>query len=681
MATPRHLVLGPGVFLREVDDHLVAEKPGMRVRVRDKRTIGILKRASSAIENAFDVGSAGNSDVHEAVDALVKAGLLEHAERLAPHARPDRTNDYLVSVRGRYEADLVEGVRRRLENANVVVVGDPWMGAQVIRALEDSGVGGLSMSEADALSAGEMTAPSHPSDLIVDLTWPAAATADGSDVAVLPAIWNGDDIVVGPVLGGRGGRCRVCCGPGAGRLGWIGAPRSDRAMGAGLVSAAVLSYLSGLRPCEIVTMSIRYDLRTRQTELVPPEGNISCARCGVHEPEAPHPTAQLAWSYEESVEVPMARAGRAQRWLSVRSQSVFRRRHFNMPPLRRIAEARGLEVPEHMLSLLDSTLEVDVAERQGKVQGVRYRRLPTVEGIGTSSLYVLPQEQHALIRGGAYYDPYEGELFPLSWPTSGGDELTTGFRLCITGNFTGAEVCFGRFGRRVVFQDAGFLVAQLLHGGSRLGLRPAISSEWSTGVVHSALDLAAGEGALAVIDFDVAGGDETVPDVEDGSDSWIGLAMDRIRWCAPSLVDDLVLYGWGADDELSEIRIENAKYAGRTPLRGELVHHDALRDSLVKGASGSSTFVLVGADLQAAVYRGGVAAYSSVMMRSAALAHYLSSVAGEMGIASRLLLKTPARLLEQSITGGRSRHRVLSALAVGWSGGSLPESSTVEVGL
>ncbi|MEO3745647.1 hypothetical protein [Plantactinospora sp. B5E13] len=704
MTILRRLALSPGVFLREVDDHLVAEKPGLRVRIRDRRAISILKHASSG-EVAGEVvmdsrpDSADDSELLDVVELLTGSGLLESGDRAALERRPDRTNDYLVSLRGRYAADLVEGVRHRLAEADVVIVGDPWMGGQIVRALEGSGVGRSRLRGVSTPPVDGEAAPPRPLDLIVDLTWPTGGTtagAAGGEVAVLPAIWNGEEIVVGPVLEGGVGRCRGCCGPHSNGRDWVDAPRAARSVGSGIVSAAVLSYLGGLHPCEILTTSVRYDLRTGQSDLALPRGDMTCPGCGVptRDGETPHATAQRAWTYEKSVEIPMGRVGRVEQWLSVRNQSIFRRRHFNMPPLRHLAEAHGAEIPGQLLSLLGMALEADVTTSHGKVSELRYRRLPTVEGIGTASVYALPLEQCALLGGGAHYDPYEGDLFPLRWPVGDRSQPTTGFSLCVTGNFTAAEVTFGRFGRRVVLHDAGFLLAQLLHSGSQLGLRPAVPSDWSTASARSVLDLAAGEDVLAILDLDAVVGDEAgsaqtrrppvtgLPSNAPSTfESWFGTAMATVRQVAPSVVDGLVLYCWDGDEELSEVRVKDGAYAGRTRVQQDPVPRAALRGALSGIVPGDLTFVLIGADLQTEVCRHGATAYASLIQRAAALAHLLSSAADEMGIASRLLLKVPARLLEQSTAGKSSRHRILSALVTGRPDGTLPGSSRVLVDL
>ena len=684
MASSRRLVLSPGVSLREVDGSLVVDKPGMRVTVHDERSIGVLKRASlvgpqEPAPEAPAGDSAPDADLEQAIEALVKHGLIEAGAESA-----DRTNDYLVSLQGRYGPDLAAEASRRLEHASVAIAGEPWMAAQIRRTLEESGVGRLTIWGAEAAVAPSAT---RPVDLVVDLTWPGAGSIAGhrqDGTAVLPVVRDDDEILVGPVLGGsRGGRCHACGGPRGKHLGWADAPWPDTSVGVGLACAAALSYLSGLAPREILTMSVRYDLRTRQSESVLAGGDLTCPACGVHElrgQAAPHPTAQLAWRYEQSVEEPVAGDGGAAQWSSVRSQSVFRRRHFNMPPLRQLAAARGMELPGRVLSLLDLTLAADPVESRGKVTGIRYRRLPTVEGVGTSSVYLLPHE-HALIRGGAYYDPYEGELVPLSWPTDGGGQLATRHRVCITGDFTGAEVCFGRFGRRVVFQDAGLLMAQLLHRGSQLGLRPAISPQWSPESIHSALDLAAGEQVLAVIDVDTAadGGTDphapgSPPSALPDTDTWLGLGVERLARVAPAVLDDLVIHCWNGTDELSEARIEDGKYLGRTRLDTGVRQRDVLRATLTRAGAGGSTAIVIGADLQAVVYQRGAAGYASLIQRAAALAHYLSLITGELGGASQSMLKLPARLLELS-SHGRARHRVLSALVTGPPGPSSPEVS------
>jgi hypothetical protein len=600
-----------GLGLVTTADGVVVEGGPRRLRFTDRVSTGLLADRALLDRTADPAALAAATGLAPDEIAAAAGALVEHGVLTDEPPAGDEMAIYLGRM---LPGPPGAEARRRLAAAQVRVDGTGWVADLIADLLDGSGLGAVRRGDADG---------SAPPDLVVAVDVPAPSGQDCLPVATA-------EPAVGPIVGPGGDRCPLCCRPES-----CEAPADPAAalMVAGLAAAAAVAFLGRHLPCTAYGQRLEVDPARRSVETAAVGCRPDCPACG----GTPLPDENGALRALEAEQAAETVRGGPDRVVPGRGHSSREKVYLDLP--RRSLTTRGQGPLAALLPLLAAVVP---AGRRGG------RAVPSVGGAGSIATFVLPTGSADPLRAGGYVQPSTRELVLLRPEDALGTQPVRSARLALVGNLAGATGLYGAAGRRIMLQDAGYLLGRLVDAADTLGLPWSVRTDWTAAGIAEELELAHFDAPVAVLEV-------ALPAVPDRT---VGAAVSVTYEFRPGGVDPQAVLGpvlartGGLADGLSTL-----PYRSGDP--GRLSAYLADRGVQLPAA------VLVAADLRPILAERGADGWQSAVVRAAALAYLVAAAAERQGVASGLLARLPSTALSTRPSAVDGGPRLLAGVGLG----------------
>jgi hypothetical protein len=656
--------LAEGLAVVAVGQGVVVEGGKRRLRFTDPISTRLLldKSLLDGRWNEQEIAAAAGLDLRG-----VRAVLRVLRERGVVRTGPEDAGGELgVYVRRMYPTEVAGGLLDQLARARVGVRGEGFLAGTVAMLLERSGVGQV------CRLVGAFA------DHAFDLTVVTDGGAPPVGAPSLPVVASRDVGEIGPLLGTPGGRCPACCAP-AGTGG--GEDPAVAMMAAGIAVAGSLSFLGRYGDSPLWTGRVRVRPVDGTVEEVPVGCRPDCRLCGRADLLELDGDALAALDYEQSVEVPFAGGQldpitsrprpRSKLYLDVPRLSLRRR----LPP--------GPDGTDHnlMLALLRT---ISVGPRRtravGAAAGDAGRLVPSVADAGSVATFVMPSRQAHAFGAGAYVDVDRQDLVFLRHEAPGARDPVRTVTLALVGNLREAVTRFGAPGRRIMFQDGGFLLGHVVEQAIGLGLTCSLVVDWAAADVRRELELPSWDAPMALIRLDSAGGDrELIPALPPGIRYAFGPGQldDQTLATVVSAAHAGLAKVVGDQAERLEVVVLTRR-AGGPRIRHVSVDEGRLMDSPGAGTAARRlddflrrcglavpATVVVACDLRQVLATAGADGYQAALVSAAALANLIRLEAGRHGLSGGLFSRLPATALFSRTSALDGGPRLLAGVGLG----------------